>query len=1157
MHKKLVGMLIFLIILESLLVPTGLSSDETSWWNENWSFRQEIIIPINTSYEEAKFQPIDIYLEFNNSCWAKNENEQSVRVIFQDGNSFIELESQIYELNYSDNEHISSCNLVFLIPDLANGYEKYYVYYDDGKKSSPDYENHVDIEESYYQYEPVQGFKFESFFYKIIQDGYIVYAVNKKGTYLSDSASQQITKLKKNTKEVKPSNGEQIVSMSFVYWWLKNGKWFYISSVRELVSNQIFVDGNLMVKFGIVSKSSDNLLKTTGYYKYYYCPSENKRIHTHMKHEITGYPLPLGTDIDLAFIIFPFARFKSNSIKELNFGEIPPYLHFYSEEDRIITYEFDQYPETSEFQEMIGKKDDYDIGNHSWLSADYGETGVAHSVIFESNNIVKSGADEIDGMELQLAEAKSVQLPGLEGSFAYLYVMRNAYEKEGILDIELPPGYVAEFNAEFFSTETGGYKAVEKEAEIYQKLVGYQPEHENDIVDDDKEIKEYKFTTYVNLPLRLLSKLWGVKAIFKKTHIVTEIYDEKNNLIAYGRISRISFTEKIKIDWKNISLFRKIIFPSLPSGKYIVKIWLENTLFGDNRKFIGYKIIDLQEDKKIHIFCKPEGKIRAFIFDQNNKGIEKTQITLFKENFELVSNLSDSNGRVLIEAPCGLNEKYILNVTYDGFLISSENIRLGRIRRVLPIIKKFNFPVYDFKIDFKDSKKEKPVFNVDFSLTSNEMQNPIFLYPDDYSNAVFNFKSLYPANYTLLIKYNQFDIKELIQIPNIESKTIELYDLTVFLKDNWNFSPYPALDINLKSDDFEKVVIIPANKLSSDKYFFTNLYPGDYTLKISYMDHSLVIPITIPYGKNGTKTIVFPAEYNLTIKVFDARGKLLKDADVLISRKESDEKKQLKEITNEDGNTIFSLPPGSYNCEIYYGEELVAKRKIDILNEKKYDVATKSEPIFLNVLLVIFVILIIVSAFVSFRKKDLGFFLKFFAIGITIIALMLPWWSINGSSDNLSETFTNLFLMPTKMVTIYSSENVTAGEIASLDETFEFVLNLLPIILVFGFLSIAINLLLNKYDKKRFSLFVFILTLIIFIGSIVTFSYAMSEFAQTTVGSFYGNGDLDIAIPGEKMYVTTPCSWSPSIGYYLLLISTIALVFNFLLQLKKILFKKF
>jgi hypothetical protein len=61
----------------------------------------------------------------------------------------------------------------------------------------------------------------------------------------------------------------------------------------------------------------------------------------------------------------------------------------------------------------------------------------------------------------------------------------------------------------------------------------------------------------------------------------------------------------------------------------------------------------------------------------------------------------------------------------------------------------------------------------------------------------------------------------------------------------------------------------------------------------------------------------------------------------------------------------------------------------------------------------------------------------------------------------------------------------------------------------------------------------------------------MSEFTKTTVGSFYGNGALDIVIPGEKMYVNMFCSWSPSIGFYLLIISIAVLVVDFLLYLKK------
>ena len=115
MNKKLVGYIIVSIIFLSILVPTSFSvSDEAPWWNENWSYREEIVIPIDTSLEEAAYQPIDILIEFNNSCWAIDENEHSVRVIVQESGRFQELESQIYDLNYSDETHISSCSLVFL-----------------------------------------------------------------------------------------------------------------------------------------------------------------------------------------------------------------------------------------------------------------------------------------------------------------------------------------------------------------------------------------------------------------------------------------------------------------------------------------------------------------------------------------------------------------------------------------------------------------------------------------------------------------------------------------------------------------------------------------------------------------------------------------------------------------------------------------------------------------------------------------------------------------------------------------------------------------------------------------------------------------------------------------------------------------------------------
>jgi len=82
----------------------------------NLAFKQEIAVPIDTSLNEAKFQPIDMRIVFDNSCWAQNETKHSVRVGYDDGSGITEIDSQIYNLEYSDNYHISACGLVFLTP---------------------------------------------------------------------------------------------------------------------------------------------------------------------------------------------------------------------------------------------------------------------------------------------------------------------------------------------------------------------------------------------------------------------------------------------------------------------------------------------------------------------------------------------------------------------------------------------------------------------------------------------------------------------------------------------------------------------------------------------------------------------------------------------------------------------------------------------------------------------------------------------------------------------------------------------------------------------------------------------------------------------------------------------------------------------------------
>jgi len=78
MYKRLVGYVLLANIVLAILLPTTLLAsppDEDPWWDDDWSSRKEIIVPIDTSNEYAHYQPVDIYLEFDKPCWAKNEEE--------------------------------------------------------------------------------------------------------------------------------------------------------------------------------------------------------------------------------------------------------------------------------------------------------------------------------------------------------------------------------------------------------------------------------------------------------------------------------------------------------------------------------------------------------------------------------------------------------------------------------------------------------------------------------------------------------------------------------------------------------------------------------------------------------------------------------------------------------------------------------------------------------------------------------------------------------------------------------------------------------------------------------------------------------------------------------------------------------------------------
>ena len=122
--KNKISIMIIILLLSSTITQIKADSNYIPQDINKLTYKQEINIPIDTSKENSKFQPIDLRVDFSNPCWAIDEKHHSIRIGVDDGSEILEIESQIYDLEYIDDSHISSCSIVFIIPEKANGNEK-------------------------------------------------------------------------------------------------------------------------------------------------------------------------------------------------------------------------------------------------------------------------------------------------------------------------------------------------------------------------------------------------------------------------------------------------------------------------------------------------------------------------------------------------------------------------------------------------------------------------------------------------------------------------------------------------------------------------------------------------------------------------------------------------------------------------------------------------------------------------------------------------------------------------------------------------------------------------------------------------------------------------------------------------------------------------
>ena len=767
----LVGATIYLLLISSVTLSTN-----NNWWDNSWLFREEISIPIDTSLEEAKYQPVDIHITFSNPCWAVNETMHSIRVICQDEEGFHELESQIYDLHFIDDSHIDSCGVVFLIPGFTDGEEEYYVYYDDNEKPAPNYMDHVDVEEAYYRYEPIPGYPFESRYFKVTQHGYIVYGVAFQGEFLGFSTAHQITKFKDNTTEVSsPKNAETWASFDFFYYYGKDVSEFS-STIQTLLSREIILDGNLMVRFRIKSSTPRKDVETIATYTYYYCPTKDKRIYVHVKHHALS-EMHIGMEEDVGNICgLQAGSMRSPSIEELNFGRMYPYFHVYAEDETIKEYALDMDPEyTPEGIPVLTVKDDIDLGSHAWASFDDGETGEAHAIILASQSNITTGTDERDGVQVEALEGSTPGVLGLETDIISFYFSRNGFEEGQPIDLDIPRDFIVEYDAEFFSAYSDGYQAVDRESQIFQTLNPYRVISERHVEREErKEEETYKLKAFIHLaasaPIgNLLSLLTGINI----SYITVELYRE-GRFIASDVAERISIqpptTTKNPLktllhlfDWRNTSFFKKVVFNNLKPGFYLLKVYRNNPLGGE-KKFIGFKTVEVKKDTTTHIFCTQQNSILVKLVDQQGDPIRDAEIGILYENTTISKEYSNQNGESILVFP--YSRTYILKVLHKGFLVYEEEFHP---KLFTPTRRTITIPLYDFKIKVVDTWNLPPSYILTCWLSSEEMITPCKLTPDYIDDGIYVFKNLSSANYHLYLNYKSFLVEEEVEIPSMDS----------------------------------------------------------------------------------------------------------------------------------------------------------------------------------------------------------------------------------------------------------------------------------------------------------------------------------------------------------------------------------------------------
>jgi hypothetical protein len=808
--------MLLLIVFPAVSIPGSSQEDVFPIWNKEWSewsYREELQLPIPTNDFTVHYQPIDLRISFEKPCWTENENKTSIRIGCWYKEEWHDLESQIYGIIKGGGEttYINECNVIFLIPDFADGTERYFIYYTDSETPKPNYKDHVSVEDLNYSSSPLPDVSAQARFYGIKEDGYCVYGVGQEGQLLDRSCAQVVVKQKKDSMKFDVLDSDQIVSFAFSYYYGSKEK-DESSSDQVFINKKIIVDGNLMVEFGIISESQKKDIRTTAIYRYYYYPLDEKRINVHVKHEMLKDAIVQGIDnVDGRFGSLISIKSQSATVNSLNFGEIYPYLNFYREDDKIEQYQLNQNPASKDREWIISFKDDASLGKEAWLCYGEGKKGKANAVLFASNvGIVTSGTDERDGIQIKVAEKEYVNFLGTEVDYVSINFGRHSYEPGHSHDVTIPSDLIVQFDAEVFASDIGGYIAVQKESQIYQTLV--KSRQLSSDIPFEREQKRYNVTiithfggTHFTHP-RLSNQTGGVFPV-----MWIELYHE-GSLIVEGSANRSLFTRAKKT------------FSSILEGEYLIKVYLKR---GNATKvFTGSTILRLDKNTKVIVFCTWERTIKFTFLDQHGRGIQGIHGWLMnKDGVIYDENITQKNGELIVKAPYNMRDPYMLRAEYKDFIIYDKELQ----KTIKKLNEQVNLELYNISVIVTDTLDFPPGVEITPLLVTSKDNRTIQLTSLGNGKGIFSFEGVPRGDYSLQISYGDFIDDIHVTVPDarksIRMNFSAIYDLTIDLFDS---KGNPLTDNNIEfvisrdnqtvEKTNEKTVSLPPAKYAINAY---------------------------------------------------------------------------------------------------------------------------------------------------------------------------------------------------------------------------------------------------------------------------------------------------------------------------------------------------